>query len=85
MPFLLRRYDWMKVYRPTGAAYADGQTLPTPELAVASAVVAFAAEFKREPRPAESIIEVLGVTGGWAATIFEFKDRDSSPKQYGDR
>lgn len=73
MPILKRRNDYMKIYRPNGTRYAHGKTLPTAEEAVSSAIVAFNTEFGGH-KTSESYIEIIGVTGGWAATMLEIKE-----------
>jgi len=73
MPFLKSRYDYIKIYRPRGSRFAHGGTHATPEIAVALAMVKFHTEFGERPRDDQTIIEVVGVTGGYAATVFEIK------------
>ena len=73
MPILSPRYDRVKIYRPNGTRYANGQTLRDPSEAVASALYAFMNEFGR-PATERSTIEVLGVTGGWVATVLEIPE-----------
>jgi hypothetical protein len=74
MPLAKSRYDHMKLYRPNGARYAHGRTLDLVEAAVQSAFDTFRAEFGGLPRQDETFIEILGVTGGWAATVLEIKE-----------
>ena len=74
MPILKTRHNFTKVYRPNGARYAHGKTCDDATAAVISAMDAWEKEFGPIPRPNEMFIEVLGVTGGWAATIFELKE-----------
>ena len=74
MSILAARHQWKKMYRPTGTRYANSPTHVTPELAVADAMVAFETEFGRKPRQEYTVIEILGVTGGWAATVLEIKE-----------
>jgi hypothetical protein len=62
------------VYRPDGTRYVNGATKNNVVAAVASAFEAWEREFGAMPKTEHSFIEVLGVTGGWAATLFEIKD-----------
>lgn len=76
MPLNKARYEYFKVYRPRGARYANSSTQLTVELAVAEAMVNFEAEFGFLPRDRHTLIEVLGVTRGYAATVWEIKDAE---------
>lgn len=73
MPILKNRYNYRKVYRPNGARYADGKTCPTASMAAASAEVNFRKEFGNF-QELNMVIEIIGVTRGWTATIIEIKD-----------
>jgi hypothetical protein len=81
MPRLKTRYDNVKVWRPHGTPYAEGE--PTDwvfidpmdvhavELAVNRAVIAFRREFGRFPRRGALVVEVVGTTAGCRAVVYE--------------
>lgn len=73
MPKRKGRWDFVKLYRPVGARHAHGRTEPSYQEAIFSAFVAWADEFTDNVRIEDTIIEVIGVTGGYAATIWEIK------------
>jgi hypothetical protein len=74
MPVLKRQYDHVKVFRPSGALYADGDSLTTPEVAIADAQRAFIAEFGRAPVQSKVVFEIVGVTAKWVATVYEIEE-----------
>lgn len=76
MPIKKSRYNHTKVYRPNGMRYTRGFTLYTTEAAVGSAFACFEEEFGRKPIMKQTVVEILGVTCGWAATVFEFEDQE---------
>lgn len=67
------RSGYIKVYRPNGSRYAEGRD-PVVATAIMKATLAFVDEFKQFPRQDETLVEILGVTGDWVATIFELKE-----------
>jgi len=77
MPILKTRYDYSKVFRPNGSRYAHGGTCFYLPDAVQKAVEAFEREFGPEaPLVQESaVVEIIGVTAGWSATIFEILEQ----------
>lgn len=74
MPILNHRYDHIKIYRPKGTLYAHGQTMHHLTPAIISALESFQLEFGRPIEGARTTIEVIGVTGGWAATVLEIPE-----------
>lgn len=74
MPLFKNRSSYVKLYRPNGARYANGQTMKELSRALASAAAEFFYEFGEIPKQEETSFEVIGVTGGWAATILETKE-----------
>lgn len=76
MPKHKARHNHVKVYRPQGARYANGQTQPSYQEAIFTAFVAWAEEFPDDLRIDQTVIEVVGVTGGYVATLWEIIDHD---------
>lgn len=74
MPLLKNRGQHLRVFRPNGTRYANGPTHHLAAQAIASAMAAFYLEFGSLPKQDETTIEILGVTGGWAATVLEIKE-----------
>lgn len=72
------RYDHIKVYRPNGMRFATGHGL-TPEIAVSTAMILFQHEFGVLCQE-QAVIEVVGVTGSWAATVYEIPDLHQEEK-----
>jgi hypothetical protein len=73
MPILKRRHDFMKVYRPSGARYAecrDGDHT----YAYLKALDNFRDEFGHYPAQEKTYIEIMGVTADWVATVWEIED-----------
>ena len=62
--------DHAKVYRPTGTLYSVGHGTLHHE-ASADALTNFVDEFGHKPRQELTVIEVIGTTIGWRATVFE--------------
>lgn len=73
MPTYRTRYEWTKVYRPNGTKYAGAKNA-RPDDAVRIALLNFISEFGREVRQEQAVIEVVGVTGEWCATVWEIDD-----------
>ena len=74
MPRLKTRAKHIKVYRPNGTRYANGATNHNLAAAVASAMAAFYLEFGALPKQEETAVEIIGVTGGWGATVLEIQE-----------
>jgi len=74
MPVFKNRSKHKKFYRPDGMRYAHGETRRTIEETCASALTNFFLEFHELPAQEHSNFEILGVTGGWAATVLEIKE-----------
>lgn len=51
--------------------FSNGLTMKTPEEAIRSAEDAFFQEFRTIPPPEYRMYEILGVTGGYGATLNE--------------
>lgn len=73
MPIIKSRYDYIKVYRPNGTKYGQGQHVNL-IMAMNIAKKNFLDEFGYEPRQAETNWEVVGVTGAWVVDFFHIKD-----------
>lgn len=92
MPILRRRYASMKVFRPDGTKYAEGEEsfyslsgqvrrsiFPTvAEIAIKEAISAFVSEFKRWPSIEEGrcIIELTVMDDGIKAIVLELPEVD---------
>lgn len=74
MPIRKARHNHVKVFRPIGMRYANGKTCGTVLAAVIDAQRAFFQEFSSLPRDMHTIIEVVGVTGGYGASVLEVKE-----------
>lgn len=72
MPIRRCRYDYQKIYRPNGMKYAEGRHERI-EYAIIQAETAFLNEFGREPHQSLAVVEVVGVTGAWLATVMEIE------------
>jgi hypothetical protein len=73
MPRNLRRYNYVKVYRPRGMAYATGRDVDL-KIAMSLAKKAFMDEFGYEPRQEHSVFECVGGSFSWVVDFFEVKD-----------
>ena len=60
--------------RPAGTRFANGATRSTLFGSILSARHAFELEFGRQVKQELEIIEVLGVTAGYSATVLEVYD-----------
>lgn len=92
MPTLRRRHTHMKVFRPDGTKYTEGEEsfysldgqlrrsiFPTvAEIAIKEAISAFVAEFKRWPSLDEGrcLIELVVMDDGIKATLLELPKED---------
>lgn len=76
MPILTRRHDHIKVYRPNGTRYSEARSVASANNAAALAIWVFREEFGYAPKQEETVIEVVGVTGQWIATVYEVKGFD---------
>jgi len=74
MPLFKNRSQHTKVYRPDGTRFARGTTQKELSRALASAAAEFFYEFGEMPKQEETSFEILGVTAGWSAAIFEVKE-----------
>jgi hypothetical protein len=73
MPRLKTRSQHTKVYRPNGTLYAEGKHAVF-AVAVHLAISRFADEFARYPRQDQAVLEIVGSSLGWSATVFEVRD-----------
>lgn len=74
MPVIKSKYNYSKVFRPTGSRYANGSG-NTLEEAIKAANTNFYKEFSREPDVDSIVYEIFTVTGPyWHATVLEIKD-----------
>lgn len=73
MPVLHSRHDHVKVYRPSGALYANGRAMEL-RAAMDKAWYNFVAEFGRMPVQERTVAEVIGVTAAWDVTVFELPE-----------
>jgi hypothetical protein len=60
-----------RLVRPAGCRYASGSTQESILMAMTTAILAFHREFGRPCVQERTIIETMGVTGGWSVTIVE--------------
>ena len=72
MPRLKTRSEHTKVYRPNGTPYAEGAHA-VPSVAIQLAISRFRDEFRRIPRQDLAVIEVVGSSLGWSATVYEIR------------
>ncbi len=80
MPIITRKHhrgNFVKFFRPQGTKFAHGEFRRTPEEAVEEARIAFVREFKMLPLVEHTQFEVVGVTGGYKATMLEIIDNGS--------
>ncbi len=75
MPTLGGRKQYSRVWRPSGTRFASAKTRTIPD-AVLDAFVAFRAEFGPRPVQERTVIEIVGVTGAWDATVFELPEEE---------
>ena len=73
MPILKRRHDYVKLYRPNGAKYAEARNMNL-NGALDLAMAAFFVEFGRRPVQEKTYVEIMGVTADWVVTVFEIED-----------
>jgi hypothetical protein len=72
MPILKSKHKHIKIYRPGGSRYAHGDGVSYAS-AITDALSSYANEFSAIPKRDETVIECVGVTGGWSATVVEVK------------
>jgi hypothetical protein len=70
MPRHRTRHDHVKVYRPNGARYANGESATWHD-AVAKALSNYALEFGDVPAQHEMVIEVVGGHHRFLCTVWE--------------
>ena len=73
MPLTKNKYDYIKVYRPTGIKYGQGRHSNIVQ-AMIEARTSFIKEFGYEPISENVVVEIVGVTGLWIANFFEVKE-----------
>lgn len=71
MPLLKNRNKYKKFYRPDGTKYANGVFRPFATQAAEAALDAFKEEFRYYPEKVHTVIELVGVTGGYYGTCLE--------------
>jgi hypothetical protein len=69
MPIYKSRHNYTKVYRPDRTQYSVGQGSRL-EVALASAISSYIAEFGVLPPVEETVIECVGSTNWWTVQYF---------------
>lgn len=81
MPILHNKYNYVKIYRPSGTRYAKGSSDDKLLIgvidAIEDAIDNFTVEFGRAPDNDTCVIEVVCTSVTTAATIFEIPDEDT--------